>query len=167
MRRPVELRQIKVEDDAMKGFALLKQPRLSVVPVLEGIWERIVRWAADTERRRRRRMRRQRRRFHHHHHLHQLTNESRRIGFRKSGNPRNLKLFNSNKERKGKKKPTWEVVKGPRQPDAKQYGFYVMKFMREIIEGNVTGEKDSLSSMMILQRVELVKMLSCRTRTTR
>ncbi|KAG6510450.1 hypothetical protein ZIOFF_028472 [Zingiber officinale] len=39
MRRPVELRHIKVEDDAMKGFALLKQPRLSVVPVLEGIWE--------------------------------------------------------------------------------------------------------------------------------
>ncbi|XP_042442984.1 thymocyte nuclear protein 1-like [Zingiber officinale] len=41
MRRPVELRQIKAEADAMKGFALLKQPRLSVVPVPEGIWERI------------------------------------------------------------------------------------------------------------------------------
>ncbi|XP_042374117.1 uncharacterized protein LOC121967762 [Zingiber officinale] len=60
---------------------------------------------------------------------------------------RSLKLFNSNKERKGKKKPTWKVVKGPRQPNAKQCEFYVMKFMREIIEGNATSEKDSLSSM--------------------
>ncbi|XP_073137258.1 uncharacterized protein [Henckelia pumila] len=31
-----------------------------------------------------------------------------------------LRLFNSNKERKGKKKPTWEVIKGPRQPDEKK-----------------------------------------------
>ncbi|RWW61756.1 hypothetical protein BHE74_00031159 [Ensete ventricosum] len=45
MRKPVELREIKAEAEAdaeaMKGFALLKQPRLSVVPVPEGIWERI------------------------------------------------------------------------------------------------------------------------------
>ncbi|XP_042443765.1 uncharacterized protein LOC122028882 [Zingiber officinale] len=61
---------------------------------------------------------------------------------------RSLKLFNSNKKRKGKKKPTWEVVKGPRQPNAKQCGFYVMKFIREIIEGNATRAKDSLISMV-------------------
>ncbi|XP_042406306.1 uncharacterized protein LOC121996410 isoform X2 [Zingiber officinale] len=61
---------------------------------------------------------------------------------------KSLKLFNSNKERKGKKKPTWEVVKGPRQPDTKQCGLYVMKFMREIIEGNATSAKDSLISMV-------------------
>ncbi|WOL15435.1 thymocyte nuclear protein 1 [Canna indica] len=41
MRRPVELREIKEEAEAMKGFALLKQPRLSVVPVPEEIWNRI------------------------------------------------------------------------------------------------------------------------------
>lgn len=60
-----------------------------------------------------------------------------------------LRMFNSNKERKGKKHATWEVVKGPRQPDAKQCGFYVMKFMREIIEENATNEKDSLSSIFM------------------
>ncbi|XP_042428221.1 uncharacterized protein LOC122015413 [Zingiber officinale] len=60
-----------------------------------------------------------------------------------------LKLFNLNKQRKGKKKPMWEVIKGPRQLDSKQCEFYVMKFMREIIEGNATDKKDSLSSMFM------------------
>ncbi|XP_073137488.1 uncharacterized protein [Henckelia pumila] len=55
-----------------------------------------------------------------------------------------LKLFNSNKERKGKKQEIWEIVKGPRQPDAKQCGYYVMRFMKDIIEGNVNSKKHSL-----------------------
>ncbi|XP_008796984.1 thymocyte nuclear protein 1 [Phoenix dactylifera] len=40
MRRPVHLKDIKAEA-AMKGFALLRQPRLSVVPVPEDIWEQL------------------------------------------------------------------------------------------------------------------------------
>ncbi|XP_073036717.1 uncharacterized protein [Primulina eburnea] len=41
-----------------------------------------------------------------------------------------LRLFNSTKGRKGRKRVQWEVVKAPRQPDAKQCGYYVMRFMR-------------------------------------
>lgn len=40
MRRPVELSEMK-GDAGMKGFALLRQPRLSVVPVPMDVWERI------------------------------------------------------------------------------------------------------------------------------
>ncbi|XP_010029869.2 thymocyte nuclear protein 1 [Eucalyptus grandis] len=40
MRRRVELAELK-GDGALKGFALLRQPRLSVVPVAEDVWERI------------------------------------------------------------------------------------------------------------------------------
>ncbi|KAG9440631.1 hypothetical protein H6P81_020796 [Aristolochia fimbriata] len=40
MGRPVELKEIK-EEEGMGDFALVKQPRLSVVPVPEKIWDRI------------------------------------------------------------------------------------------------------------------------------
>ncbi|XP_068656835.1 uncharacterized protein [Aristolochia californica] len=39
MGRPVELKEIK--EEGLKDFALIKQPRLSVVPVPDKIWERI------------------------------------------------------------------------------------------------------------------------------
>ncbi|XP_073033836.1 uncharacterized protein [Primulina eburnea] len=58
-----------------------------------------------------------------------------------------LRLFNSNKGRKCRKNALWEVVKSPRQPDAKQYGYYVMRFMRQIIEEIATIERDSLRSI--------------------
>lgn len=41
MRRAVDLKEIKEEKEAMEGFVLLKQPRLSVVPVEARVWERI------------------------------------------------------------------------------------------------------------------------------
>ncbi|VFQ78258.1 unnamed protein product [Cuscuta campestris] len=40
MRRPVDLAEMK-RDDGLKGFAIFRQPRLSVVPVEESVWERI------------------------------------------------------------------------------------------------------------------------------
>ncbi|XP_012093166.1 thymocyte nuclear protein 1 [Jatropha curcas] len=40
MRRPVDLKEMK-GDERMKGFALFRQPRLSVVPVSKEIWEKI------------------------------------------------------------------------------------------------------------------------------
>ncbi|GAB2219332.1 hypothetical protein Drorol1_Dr00006967 [Drosera rotundifolia] len=40
MRRPVELGEMK-GDEGLKGFVLFRQPRLSVVPVEEGIWRRV------------------------------------------------------------------------------------------------------------------------------
>ncbi|KAK9163636.1 hypothetical protein Syun_004538 [Stephania yunnanensis] len=40
MRRVVDLKEMKGED-GLKGFDLFRQPRLSVVPVPEKIWERI------------------------------------------------------------------------------------------------------------------------------
>ncbi|KAK4377223.1 hypothetical protein RND71_003519 [Anisodus tanguticus] len=40
MRRVVELAEMK-RDEGLKGFVLFKQPRLSVVPVEKGFWDRI------------------------------------------------------------------------------------------------------------------------------
>lgn len=40
MRGPVDLKEMK-GDHGLKGFALLRQPRLSVVPVSEDVWEKI------------------------------------------------------------------------------------------------------------------------------
>ncbi|KAJ4824332.1 hypothetical protein Tsubulata_004293 [Turnera subulata] len=40
MRRPVDLKEMK-GDQGLKGFALFRQPRLSVVPVPEEVWERV------------------------------------------------------------------------------------------------------------------------------
>ncbi|XP_073032683.1 uncharacterized protein [Primulina eburnea] len=68
-----------------------------------------------------------------------------------------VRLFNSNKERKWKKQAIWEVVKGPRQPDSKLRGFYVMRFMREMIEKNATNEKNSIFSISTLRK----KLMKC------
>lgn len=40
MRSPVDLKEMK-GDRGLKGFALFRQPRLSVVPVPEEVWERV------------------------------------------------------------------------------------------------------------------------------
>ncbi|KAF5184607.1 Thymocyte nuclear protein [Thalictrum thalictroides] len=40
MRRPVDLKEMK-GDVELNGFTMFKQPRLSVVPVLKKIWDRI------------------------------------------------------------------------------------------------------------------------------
>lgn len=44
MQRHVELKEIKKaaeKEKELKGFALIKQPRLSVVPVSDWVWERL------------------------------------------------------------------------------------------------------------------------------
>ncbi|XP_042386659.1 uncharacterized protein LOC121978371 [Zingiber officinale] len=58
-----------------------------------------------------------------------------------------LRLFNSNNGRKGRKYVQWEVIKAPRQPDAKQCGYYVMRFMRQITEEIAMIEGDTLPSI--------------------
>ncbi|KAI3883949.1 hypothetical protein MKW92_021380 [Papaver armeniacum] len=40
MNRPVDLKEMKCED-GLKGFVLFRQPRLSVVPVPENIWDKL------------------------------------------------------------------------------------------------------------------------------
>ncbi|KAK2968924.1 hypothetical protein RJ640_018616 [Escallonia rubra] len=40
MKRPVDLKEMK-GDGGLKGFVLFRQPRLSVVPVPEDVWDRI------------------------------------------------------------------------------------------------------------------------------
>ncbi|XXG56833.1 hypothetical protein AAC387_Pa03g4147 [Persea americana] len=40
MRQPVSLKEMK-EEEGLKGFVLFKQPRLSVVPVPQSIWEKV------------------------------------------------------------------------------------------------------------------------------
>ncbi|XP_073063732.1 uncharacterized protein [Primulina eburnea] len=61
-----------------------------------------------------------------------------------------LRLFNSTKGRKGRKRVQWEVIKAPKQPGAKQCGYYVMRFIRQITEEVTTLEGDSLRSIVIL-----------------
>ncbi|XP_042391813.1 uncharacterized protein LOC121982831 [Zingiber officinale] len=58
-----------------------------------------------------------------------------------------LRLFNSNKGKKGRKKTMWVVEKAPRQQDVKQCGYYVMRFMRQIVEEVEIIERDSLRSI--------------------
>ncbi|XP_057804697.1 uncharacterized protein LOC131020066 isoform X3 [Salvia miltiorrhiza] len=45
-----------------------------------------------------------------------------------------ISMFNARLERRGKKQPTWEIIKSPRQPDSKRCGFFIMCYMKEIIE---------------------------------
>ncbi|KAL6211821.1 hypothetical protein ACLB2K_017044 [Fragaria x ananassa] len=40
MRRPIDLKEMKGEE-GLKGFALFRQPRLSVVPVSEDVWLKV------------------------------------------------------------------------------------------------------------------------------
>ncbi|XP_057796245.1 uncharacterized protein LOC131012321 [Salvia miltiorrhiza] len=53
------------------------------------------------------------------------------------------------KNGKKMKKANWEVIKGPTQPDDKQCGYFVMRFMRDIIEGsqNTAASTFHLSSL--------------------
>ncbi|XP_057775879.1 uncharacterized protein LOC130994823 isoform X1 [Salvia miltiorrhiza] len=45
-----------------------------------------------------------------------------------------LSMFCASKGENEKKSPTWVVVKAPLQPDSKQCGYYIMQYMRKIIE---------------------------------
>nr|GME05921.1 putative Ulp1 protease family catalytic domain-containing protein [Ipomoea batatas] len=46
-----------------------------------------------------------------------------------------MKMFHAvGNGKKGRSKTTWEIVKAPRQPDNNQCGFYVMAYMRTLIE---------------------------------
>ncbi|KAH6782051.1 Insulinase family protein [Perilla frutescens var. frutescens] len=47
---------------------------------------------------------------------------------------RALSIFNATLGRKGKKHPTWKVIKASLQPDSKQCGYFIMRYMKEIIE---------------------------------
>ncbi|KAH6783622.1 Major facilitator superfamily protein [Perilla frutescens var. hirtella] len=43
-------------------------------------------------------------------------------------------MYNVKIERRSKKQPHWKIVNGPIQPDSKQCGFFVMRYMKEIID---------------------------------
>ncbi|XP_057775875.1 uncharacterized protein LOC130994820 [Salvia miltiorrhiza] len=58
-----------------------------------------------------------------------------------------LSMFCASKGENEKKSPTWVVVKAPLQPDSKQCGFYIMQYMREIIETCRDLGSSSLQSM--------------------
>ncbi|XP_057794943.1 uncharacterized protein LOC131011160 [Salvia miltiorrhiza] len=58
-----------------------------------------------------------------------------------------MNLVNARKGKKFKKSASWDVVKGPIQPDSNQCGFYVMKFMKDVIAHYSLDAPTSLSSM--------------------
>nr|GMC59641.1 putative Ulp1 protease family catalytic domain-containing protein [Ipomoea batatas] len=46
-----------------------------------------------------------------------------------------MKMFHEvGNGKKGRSKTSWEIVKAPHQPDSNQCGFYVMAYMRILIE---------------------------------
>ncbi|XP_057810139.1 uncharacterized protein LOC131024649 [Salvia miltiorrhiza] len=59
-----------------------------------------------------------------------------------------MTIFNANKDkRQFKKAPSWEIVKGPVQPDSKLCGFYVMRFMKEIVKAFESDDSISLTKL--------------------
>ncbi|KAH6778187.1 hypothetical protein C2S52_006288 [Perilla frutescens var. hirtella] len=49
--------------------------------------------------------------------------------------------------KKAKKQHNWEIIKGPIQPDSKQCGYYVLRFMKEIVDGFKEDGSVSLKSL--------------------
>ncbi|XP_073063734.1 uncharacterized protein [Primulina eburnea] len=74
-----------------------------------------------------------------------------------------LRLFNSTKGRKGRKRVQWEVIKAPKQPGAKQCGYYVMRFIRQITEEVTTLEGDSLRSIFTKTEYSMEEIDEVRT----
>lgn len=58
-----------------------------------------------------------------------------------------VNMFNVDVGKKSKRAPTWKIIKGPIQPDSKQCGFYVVRFMKEILKGFKKNDPISLKSM--------------------
>ncbi|XP_073037652.1 uncharacterized protein [Primulina eburnea] len=74
-----------------------------------------------------------------------------------------LTLFNSTKGREGRKRVQWEVIKAPKKPDAKQCGYYVMRFMMQITEEVATLEGDSLTSIFTKTEYSMEEIDEVRT----
>ncbi|XP_057795183.1 uncharacterized protein LOC131011392 isoform X1 [Salvia miltiorrhiza] len=60
-----------------------------------------------------------------------------------------LKMFNATMQRKGRKTLNWSIPKVPKQPDNSQCGFYVMRYMKDIIE---SANFERISSLQLLVR---------------
>ncbi|KAH6787600.1 hypothetical protein C2S52_007152 [Perilla frutescens var. hirtella] len=58
-----------------------------------------------------------------------------------------MNMFNAKLGKKGKKIPNWEVIKGPIQPDSKQCGYYVMRFVNDIVKGLAKDDNISIGSL--------------------
>ncbi|KAH6787328.1 hypothetical protein C2S52_006880 [Perilla frutescens var. hirtella] len=58
-----------------------------------------------------------------------------------------MNMFNAKLGKKGKKTPNWEVIKGPIQPDSKQCGYYVMRFVNDIVKGLAKDDNISIGSL--------------------
>ncbi|XP_057802093.1 uncharacterized protein LOC131017378 isoform X2 [Salvia miltiorrhiza] len=58
-----------------------------------------------------------------------------------------LKMFNATMQRKGRKTLNWSIPKVPKQSDNSQCGFYVMRYMKDIIE---SANFERISSLQLL-----------------
>ncbi|KAH6754815.1 hypothetical protein C2S53_020112 [Perilla frutescens var. hirtella] len=58
-----------------------------------------------------------------------------------------IRIFNTSISKKGRKNPLWEIIKSPRQPDSKQCGFYIMRYMKDIVEACRSSKMISLHSL--------------------
>nr|GMD25219.1 putative Ulp1 protease family catalytic domain-containing protein [Ipomoea batatas] len=64
-----------------------------------------------------------------------------------------MKMFHEvGNGKKGRSKTSWEIVKAPHQPDSNQCGFYVMAYMRILIEHMPDiDDKESVQALILYQ----------------
>ncbi|XP_057795260.1 uncharacterized protein LOC131011485 isoform X2 [Salvia miltiorrhiza] len=58
-----------------------------------------------------------------------------------------MSIYNANKGKKFKNSAKWETVKAPRQPGGTECGFFVMRYMKEIVQGFEKDANISLPSL--------------------
>nr|GLL25797.1 uncharacterized protein LOC109184124 [Ipomoea trifida] len=71
-----------------------------------------------------------------------------------------MKMFHAvGNGKKGRSKTSWEIVKAPRQPDSNQCGFYVMAYMRTLIEHMPDiDDKESVQARTKKEKQENLRM---------
>ncbi|KAL1531194.1 hypothetical protein AAHA92_33902 [Salvia divinorum] len=74
-----------------------------------------------------------------------------------------LKMFNALKQPKEEETFSWSIIKVPKQCDAFQCGFYVMKYMREIVDFDAFEMIDSLQSLFNKESYSIAVINEVRT----
>ncbi|XP_057769068.1 uncharacterized protein LOC130989148 isoform X2 [Salvia miltiorrhiza] len=59
-----------------------------------------------------------------------------------------MSIYNANKGKKFKNSAKWENIKAPKQPGGTECGFFVMRYMKEIVQGFEKDANISLPSLL-------------------
>ncbi|XP_057773591.1 uncharacterized protein LOC130992851 [Salvia miltiorrhiza] len=58
-----------------------------------------------------------------------------------------MSIFNAHNGKKIKNSAKWDIIKGPKQPGSTECGFFVMRYMKDIVEGFERDDNISLPSL--------------------